>query len=152
MNISKFSCPVTTKYLNWILFRDCPKFLILHGFNFAVKDSPYYLAWVKCRGLRDRRGNVYLEMFRSCSFDDILNDTLCEKCPHSEFFCSVFSRIRTEYRYRRYRVRDTPYFSVFSPNEEKYGPEKLRMWTHLWRSDKEILRAVFVRNCKPRST
>ena len=31
---------------------------------------------------------------------------LCEKCPYSEFFCSVFSHIRTE-----------------------YGPEKLRIWT-----------------------
>ena len=23
--------------------------------------------------------------------------TLCEKCPYSEFFCSVFSRVQSEY-------------------------------------------------------
>ena len=33
---------------------------------------------------------------------------------------STFSRIRTEFR-------DTPYLSVFSPNAEKCGPEKLRI-------------------------
>ena len=38
---------------------------------------------------------------------------LPEKCPYSEFFWSVFSHIRTE----------------FSPNAEKYGPEKLRIRT-----------------------
>ena len=38
---------------------------------------------------------------------------LSEKCPYSELFWSVFSRIRT----------DTLYLSVFSPNAGKYGPE-----------------------------
>ena len=38
---------------------------------------------------------------------------LREKCPYSEFFWSVFSRIWTEYE--------------FSPDERRYGPEKLRI-------------------------
>ena len=37
--------------------------------------------------------------------------TLCEECPYSELFWSVFPRIRTEY----------------SPNAGKYRPEKLRI-------------------------
>ena len=65
-----------------------------------------------------------------------------EKCPYSEFFCFVFSRIWTEYgeilriqsecgkilRISPYSVQmreNTPYLSVFSPNKGKYGPEKL---------------------------
>ena len=39
---------------------------------------------------------------------------LRKKCPYSELFWSVFSRIRTEYG---------EYLSVFSPNAVKYGPE-----------------------------
>ena len=39
-----------------------------------------------------------------------MNLSLREKCPHTEFFWSVLSRIRTKY--------------VFSPNAGKYGPEK----------------------------
>ena len=41
--------------------------------------------------------------------------TLREKCPCSEFFWSVFSRIRTKY--------------VFTPNAEKYGQANLRIRT-----------------------
>ena len=41
--------------------------------------------------------------------------TLCEKCPYSEFFWSVFFRIRTRYLF------------VFSPNAAKCGPEKLQI-------------------------
>ena len=41
--------------------------------------------------------------------------SLREKCPYSEFFWSVLSCIRTEYRE--------------SPNAGKYRPEKLRMQT-----------------------
>ena len=37
---------------------------------------------------------------------------LCEKCPNTEFFWSVFSHIRTEFG------------SVFIPYAGKYGPEK----------------------------
>ena len=40
--------------------------------------------------------------------------TLREKCPYSELFWSVFSRIRTEY---------LEILSVFSPNAGKCGPE-----------------------------
>ena len=43
--------------------------------------------------------------------------TLREKCPHSEFFWSVFSCIRNKY------------LSVFNPNTGKYGPEKLQILT-----------------------
>ena len=39
--------------------------------------------------------------------------TLREKCLYSEFFWSIFSYIRTEYG------------EIFSPNLEKYWPEKL---------------------------
>ena len=39
-----------------------------------------------------------------------MNLSLREKCPHTEFFWSVLSRIRTKY--------------VFNPNAGKYGPEK----------------------------
>ena len=45
--------------------------------------------------------------------------TVREKCPYSEFFWSVFSRIWTEYGE----------ISVFSPNAGKYGPEKLQIRT-----------------------
>ena len=41
---------------------------------------------------------------------------LREKCPITEFFWSVFSRIRTEYGDLR---------SKFCPNVGKYGPEKI---------------------------
>ena len=41
--------------------------------------------------------------------------TLCEKCPNSEFFWTVFSRIWILF--------------VFSPNAGKNGPEKLRIRT-----------------------
>ena len=40
-----------------------------------------------------------------------------KKCPYSELFWSVFSRIWTEYG------RDTPYLFVYSLNAGKYGPE-----------------------------
>ena len=39
--------------------------------------------------------------------------SLLEKCPHLEFFWSVFSRIRTEYG-------EIPHISVFSSNAGKY--------------------------------
>ena len=45
-------------------------------------------------------------------------ETLHEKCPYSDFFCSEFSRIQTLF---------TPYLSVSSPNVGKYGTEKLRI-------------------------
>ena len=44
--------------------------------------------------------------------------TLREKCPYSEFFWSLFSLIRTEYRYL-----------FWSPTARKYGPEKLQIRT-----------------------
>ena len=48
--------------------------------------------------------------------------SLRQKHPYSEFFWSVFSRIRTEYG----EIRSIP---VFSSNAIKYGPEKLRIRT-----------------------
>ena len=51
----------------------------------------------------------------------MLRDTLREKCPNTEFFWSVFSRIWTEYevnpriesKYRKIRTRKTPYLDTF---------------------------------------
>ena len=45
-------------------------------------------------------------------------ETLREKCPYSDFFWSIFSRIWTFF---------ILYLSVCSPNAGKYGPEKLRI-------------------------
>ena len=47
------------------------------------------------------------------SVHEILERSLREKCPYSQFFWSVFSRIRAE--------------SVLSANTGKYGPEKLQI-------------------------
>ena len=44
--------------------------------------------------------------------------SLCEMCPNTEFF---LVRI---FPHSVWILRDTSYFSVFSPNAEKYGPEK----------------------------
>ena len=54
---------------------------------------------------------------------ELNSQKLDKKCPYSELFWSLFSRIRTELR------RDTPYLSVFSPNAGKCGPEWLRIRT-----------------------
>ena len=51
-----------------------------------------------------------------------LGQTLREKCPYSEFFRSLFSRIRID-------TDSTPYLSVFSPNAGKYRPEKNKIRT-----------------------
>ena len=48
----------------------------------------------------------------------LLKHTLREKCPNTEFF---LVRIFPHSDWIR---RDTSYLSVFSPNVEKYGPEK----------------------------
>ena len=53
---------------------------------------------------------VHLSAYFSLTFP------LREKCPYSEFFWSVFSRIRTEY-------------GEILGNAGKYGPEKLRIRT-----------------------
>ena len=42
--------------------------------------------------------------------------SLSKKCPYSELFWSVFSRIWTEYG-------EIPYLFIFSPNAEKHGQE-----------------------------
>ena len=48
---------------------------------------------------------------------------LREKCPNTELFLvRIFPHSDWIRRY-------TPYLSVFSPNAEKYGPEKLCIWT-----------------------
>ena len=74
--------------------------------------------------------NNYLNNNVICNINDIklsgpigiiVTITLCEKCQYSEFFCSVFSRIRTEYR------------EILSPNIQsecgKIRTRKLRIWT-----------------------
>ena len=45
------------------------------------------------------------------------------------FFCSVFSSIRTEFLHYTEILHSS--FSVFSPNAGEYGPEELRIWTFL---------------------
>ena len=50
-------------------------------------------------------------MQKYCQSDWLMRSEHCMKCPYSEYFWSVFSRI----------------LSVFSPNAGKYGPEKLRV-------------------------
>ena len=54
---------------------------------------------------------------RFVSRDTFAECTLPEKCVYSEFYCSVFSHIWTEYG------------AVFSPNTGKYRREKLRRRT-----------------------
>ena len=44
--------------------------------------------------------------------------TLGEKCPNTEFFLVRF------FPHSECIPRDTPYLSVFSPNEGQYGPEE----------------------------
>ena len=58
-------------------------------------------------------------------------DTLRKRCPYSEFFGPVFSRIQTEYGEIGIELKTERYsvLSVCSPNAWKYGPEKLRVWT-----------------------
>ena len=77
-----------------------------------------------CKGLYElgvikgnSNNNQTCEVINTATENDIIDKyiTLREKCLHSEFFWSVFSRIRT--------------LSVFSPNAGKYGPEKLRIRT-----------------------
>ena len=53
-----------------------------------------------------------------------MNLTLHKKCPYSEFFWSLFSRIRTECI-----DKDAPYLSIFNQNAWNYGPEKPRKRT-----------------------
>ena len=55
--------------------------------------------------------------------------SLCQKCPHLEFFWSVFFLIRTEYGEIRSISYSVSTVSVFSPNAGKYGAKKLRMRT-----------------------
>ena len=49
-----------------------------------------------------------------------------KKCPYSKFLWSLFSWIQTDYGDL---LCKSPYISVFSPNVEKYGTEKLRIRT-----------------------
>ena len=49
-------------------------------------------------------------------------DTLREKCLSTEFFL-VYIFLHSDWI-----RRDTEYLSVFSPNKEKYGPEKTPHW------------------------
>ena len=58
--------------------------------------------------------------------------TLLKKFRYSEFFWSVFSRIRTEYG-------EIGYLSVLSPNARKYGPQKLRTRTLFTQHNKVLL-------------
>ena len=50
--------------------------------------------------------------------------TLCEKCPNTEFFLVHI------FPHSDCILRDSKYFSVFSPNGENADHKKLRIWTH----------------------
>ena len=52
----------------------------------------------------------------------LMKESLCEMCPNTEFFWSVFSRIRTEYR----EIRNISPYSVRM--RENTVQEKLRIW------------------------
>ena len=83
------------------------------------------LDFISIRGLKPRWKNFTLNY--SAKFPQTKNknwfqiewlvQSLHEKCPYSEFFWSLFSRIWTEYG------------KIRSPNAEKYGPEKLQIRT-----------------------
>ena len=79
-------------------------------------------------------------------FLKIVKDTLREKCPHSEFFWALYSRIRTEYRemrsispfqseYGKIRTRKTPNTDTFHSvifRREKHPQVKLQPLQKLW--------------------
>ena len=59
-----------------------------------------------------------------------MTDGLREKCPYSEFFCSVFSRIWTEYG----EIRS---ISPYSVRMRKNADQKNCEYGHLSRSDRD---------------
>ena len=61
-------------------------------------------------------------LFQCCRY----RQTLRGKCPYSEFFWSVFPRIRPEYGPEKLQIRTLEYLSVFSLNMGKYEPQKLK--------------------------
>ena len=63
-------------------------------------------------------------LVESLSSLSLKQKALREKCPNMEFF---LARI---FPYSKWIPKDTPYFSVFAPNTEKYGSEKT---THLYK-------------------
>ena len=79
-------------------------------------------------------------------FLKIVKDTLREKCPHSEFFWALYSRIRTEYwemrsispfqsEYGKIRTRKTPNTDTFHSvifTREKHPQVKLQPLQKLW--------------------
>ena len=71
----------------------------------------------------------YYRLVNDIKVTEVVLLTLHEKLLQSEFFWSVFCRIWTEYGEILCIRRDTPYFTKFSPNGEKYGPEMLRIQT-----------------------
>ena len=69
-------------------------------------------------------GIIHMSFNCHCSvYLSFISHTLREKCPYSEFFWSVFSRIRTEYG----EILRTSAYSV--QMWENTDQKKLRIWT-----------------------
>ena len=93
----------------------------------------HVLNWIHKLNLKSEYANLITKL--NTKFGHFSCGTsLREKRLYSEFFWSVFSRIRSEYRKILYII------SIFSPNAGKYRPEKLRIQT--------ILHAVLVNSFK----
>ena len=98
-----------------IFYYNSPNFLILKVA--AYLDSRKVTQYTDIR-VKTLRGDAdFFEQYLL-----IFKESLCEKCPDSHLFWSVFFRIRTKYGEMRIRI-DTEYLSAFSPNAGKYGPE-----------------------------
>ena len=89
------------------------------GTNESSQIHPPHLILQVCF----RGGTIVVKLLWSQFYPELLLNTnnyfyfytLCEKCPSTEFFWSVFSRTRTEYGDLRskYRPEKTPYLDTF---------------------------------------
>ena len=100
---------------------------LISGITHYFFQSLYFITKVLC---------LFISRFNFGKFECL---TLCEKGPYSEFFWSVFYRIRIDIS------------PVFSLNEEKCRPEKLRIRTFsrsVKSSEIYFVRYDFVRFCE----
>ena len=66
---------------------------------------------------------MYLRVIKPTKWDQFVPSSLREKCPYSEFFWSVFSRIRIEYE------KDSV-FSLFSVQMRENADQKNSEYGH----------------------
>ena len=85
--------------------------------------------------------NGFPERATSQILDWVLNNLLsiprCENCPNAEFYCSVFSCIRTEYGDLRSK---SPYSVRIQKNTDQ---KKLRIWTFFTHCTKRLGKCFF---------